>query len=74
MMGNVVILPVVTTLDIPAERILGQAIERDLKEAMVIGTDKEGNFYFAATFGDGGNVLWLLERARIEIMKVSGCL
>lgn len=71
-MGNVINLPVVTTLDIPAERILNKAIESDLKEVMVIGTDKEGNFYFASSFGDGGNVLWLLERTRIEIMKVSG--
>lgn len=71
-MSNIIILPVVTTLDIPAERILTQAIEADLKEAMVIGTNKGGVFFFAATFGDGGNVLWLLERTRIEIMKVSG--
>ena len=71
-MSNVVILPVVTTLDIPAERILTQAIEADLKEAMIIGTNQDGSFFFAATFGDGGNVLWLLERARIEIMKISG--
>lgn len=71
-MSNVINLPVITTLDIPAERILGKAIEADLKEAMVIGTTKDGDFYFAATFGDGGNVLWLLERTRIEIMRVSG--
>lgn len=71
-MSNVIILPVVTTLDIPAERILGQAIVADLKEAMVLGHDKDGNFYFAATFGDGGNVLWLLEKARIAIMKTTG--
>jgi hypothetical protein len=71
-MSNVVILPVVTTLDIPAERILTQAIEADLKEAMIIGTSKDGSFFFAATFGDGGNVLWLLEKARIAIMKTTG--
>lgn len=56
-MSNVGILPVVTTLDIPAERILKQATDADLKEAMVIGTNQDGSFYFAATFGDGGNVL-----------------
>lgn len=70
--SNVINLPVVTTLDIPAERILNKAIESDLKDVMVIGTDKQGNFYFAASFGDGGNVLWLMERAKIELMKVSG--
>lgn len=71
-MSNVIELPVVTKLDIPPERILNKAIGADLQEVLVIGTDKNGDFYFAASFGDGGNVLWLMERAKIELMKITG--
>lgn len=73
-MSNVIDLPVITTLDIPAERILNKAIAADLQEVMLIGTAKDGSFYFAATFGDGGNVLWLMEKAKAELLKVAGFL
>ena len=67
--SNVVNLPVVTTLDIPAERVLASALEADLKQAVVIGnTDDE--FYFASTVADGGSVLWLMEKARLALMGV----
>lgn len=68
-MSNVIDLPVVTRLDIPAERILNKAVAADLKEVMVIGTNQDGSLYFAASFGDGGNVLWLMEKAKTELMK-----
>jgi hypothetical protein len=71
-LSNVIELPVVTKLDIPPERILNKAIVAELQEVLVIGTDKEGSFYFAASFGDGGNVLWLMERAKVELMKITG--
>lgn len=69
---KVTVLPVITSLDIPVERVLNAAITADLQEVMLIGRRKDGEFYFAASFGDGGTVLWLMERAKIELMKVSG--
>lgn len=71
-MSNVIELPVITSLPIPCERILNKAIAADLKEVMVIGTNPDGSYFFASSFSDGGNVLWLLEKTRIEIMRVTG--
>ena len=73
-MSNVIDLPVVTRLDIPPERILNKALAAELKEVMVIGTKEDGSLYFCASFGDGGNVLWLMERTKIELLKCIGLL
>lgn len=70
--NNVVELPVVTSLPIPCERVLNRAIKAELEEVMVIGSKPDGSYFFASSFSDGGNVLWLLEKTRIEIMKVTG--
>ena len=69
-MGEVVNLEVVTTLDLPAEKVLVAAIAHDLKEAVVIGTREDGSLYFAGTSSDGPQVLWLLERARRKLMDI----
>ena len=71
-MSNVIELPVITTLPIPCERILRKATEADLKEVFVIGTRQDGSLYFSSSFGDGGNVLWLMEKAKFELMKITG--
>lgn len=63
-MSNVVELPVVTSLDIPCERILRKAAEADLQTAIVIGRDQDGELYFASSVADGGDVLWLMEIAK----------
>lgn len=67
---NVVILPVVTTLDIPPERILSQAIAADLDRVIVVGYDQDGQEYFASSVADGGTVVWLMERAKIKLLRM----
>lgn len=69
-MGDVVILPVETTLDIPADRVLTGAMSANLTGAVVIGWDERGDFYFASSLADGGNVLWLMEQAKIRLLEV----
>lgn len=66
---NVVTLPVITTLDLDAERVLEGAINSTLQSCIVLGYDADGEFYFASTMADGGEVLWLLEMARLKLMK-----
>lgn len=68
-MADVIDLPVITTLDIPAERILSSAIEKGIETAVVVGWDKEGELYFASSVADGGEVLWLLEKAKQALLK-----
>lgn len=59
----------ITRVDLPAERILRPALEADLEDAIVIGHRKDGEFYFAGTMADGGEVLWLMELAKKFMME-----
>jgi hypothetical protein len=68
-MNNVVILPVVTRLDLPAQRTLDAACDANLETAVVIGWDADGDFYFASNKADGGDVLWLLELAKRKLFE-----
>ena len=69
MTDNVHYLEVVTRLDIPVERVLEQAKD-NLSDVVLIGWDKEGEFYFASNKADGGDVLWLLEKAKKVLLEV----
>jgi hypothetical protein len=69
-MGDVVELDVVTSLDLPPERILNKALEKDLAGVIVVGTDKDGEFYFASSYAAGPEVLWLLEGAKMKLLKI----
>jgi hypothetical protein len=67
--SNVVELPVITRLDLPPERVITRAMEAGLTEVVVIGRDPAGNFWFAASKADGGDVLWLLELAKKRLLE-----
>ena len=71
MKNNIVTLSCITTLDIPAERIL-KAAEEPLTDGdvIIIGYKPDGEFYFTSSVASGGDVLWLLEKARLELMEV----
>lgn len=69
---NVIELDVVTSLDIPASRVLSRASEAALESAVVIGWDAEGDFYFSSSVSDGGSVLWLIELAKKKLLDI-GC-
>lgn len=69
-MGEVIILPVVTKLDIPAERVVNSAVEAKLKDVVVIGFDGEGALYFASSYADGGDVLWMMELAKKALLEI----
>lgn len=58
----------ITTLDFPPDKILTKALDR-LEQVVVIGFDKEGDFYFASSKADGGSVLWLLEKAKKMLLE-----
>ncbi len=69
MNDNVIIWDGITTLDIPPDRVLEQAVGK-LERVVVVGYDKEGEEYFASSFSDGGTVLWLFERAKKKLLEV----
>ena len=68
---NVLILPVITSLPIPCERVLKQAIAADLDQVLVIGYTQSGEFYFAGSEADGPKNVWLCEMAKHKLMAIT---
>lgn len=68
---KVVPLNCVTRLNLPPERVLEAALEETLSEVVIVGYDEEGDFYFASSQADGGDVLWLLELAKQKLMRIA---
>ena len=69
-MGKVIELPVITTLDISAERVIRGAAEADLEEVIIIGVDKDGDFYLAFSRADAGTIIFHLEKAKLRLLGV----
>lgn len=70
-MGEVVDLDMVTRLDIPVERVLSRALEADLQSVVLLAYDKDGEEYFASSFADGGDMLWLMRRAERKLLDIA---
>lgn len=68
-MTNVIELPVITTLDIPVERIIRKAEAANLASVVIVGTTQDGDLYFAGSMADGGDALWHLEKAKKELLE-----
>jgi len=66
---NVVVLDCTTTHDVPLERVLEGAAETQLNDCLVLSYMPKGEFYLAATTGNNGTLLILLERARAQILR-----
>ena len=70
-MGHVVDLPVITRLDSDPDRVLTKALGH-CESVVILGYDKQGDEYFASSLADGGEVLWLLERLKKQLLEVGG--
>ena len=68
-MSNVVQMNWPTRYDISPETVLEAALDK-LQDAVVIGYDKEGEFYFASSKASGPEVLWLLELAKTFLIDI----
>lgn len=69
MSDNVEMLDTLTSLDIPPERILTQAIKGIADgQVVIVGQTQDGEFYFASSISDLPVVLWLLEWAKKELL------
>ena len=67
-MNNVITLPVVTRLNLNADRTLENLIGK-LEGFILAGYDKEGNEFFSSTYADGGDALWLMERCKMALLN-----
>lgn len=52
-----------TKLDIPVERVLNGALDRELQSAVVVGFTQEGDLHFASSVASGAEAIFLLQRA-----------
>lgn len=56
--------------DMSAEDILCDALKCDLKMCVVMGFSEGGQLYFSSTTADGGNVIWLMESTKHELLSM----
>jgi hypothetical protein len=61
-------LDCLTRHDLDTERVLLGAIHADLEGVVVMGYDKEGGYYFASSYADGGTCLWLVEKLKMKLL------
>ena len=69
-MGEVVSGNFVTTLNTDPQRALEGALDKGLTEVVIVGRDKDGDFYFASSQAASGEVVWFLQRAQYELFKM----
>jgi hypothetical protein len=65
---NVIVLDVLTTINLPPERILNAALEADLAALVVVGYDKNGQYYFHSSIPHGSTINWLLDQCKKRII------
>jgi hypothetical protein len=61
--------PPVSYLDIPAEKLLNEALNADLEGVVVLGWTNDGLSYFSWSYADAGESLLLLELAKRELLE-----
>jgi len=59
----------ITRLDIDPDMVL-ENTKGALEGVIIIGYDKDGQEYFASSYADGGDVLWLLERMKMRLLNI----
>lgn len=67
--SNVKVLNMLTKLDIPPDRLLINAIG-NMEDVVIIGWDKNNEFYFSSSQANGGDILWLIELAKKRLLEV----
>ena len=68
-MDNVIPLGNITRLDLDPDIVL-ENTKGKLDRFVIIGWDKDGELYFSATIADGGDALWLMEKAKKALLEV----
>ena len=69
-MSNVIPLGCITKLDQPVDRVLEEAKEQ-LTGVIILGWTHDGAAYFASTMADGGEVIWLLEKCKKDLLDTA---
>lgn len=67
-MGDVIPLGNITRLDLPTDRVLDAAKSHCSSGVVIMGWDDDDTLYFASSIADGGDVLWLMEKAKAALL------
>lgn len=67
--SNLRLFPGITVKDHDPDVMLRLA-QGQLTEVVILGFDKNGELFFSSNVADGGTVLWLMEKAKLMLMKV----
>lgn len=70
-MSNVIQFRGITRLNLDPDLTL-ENTKGKLKGFVIMGYDTEGEEYFASTYADGGDVLWLMERMKLRLLNTEG--
>jgi len=68
---NVITLGNVTRTDLPVDRVLEAAKGKIEGGVVLLGWDKDGELYFASSIADGGEVVWLMEKAKLALLDAA---
>ena len=68
-MSNVIQFRGITRLNLDPDMVL-ENNKGKLEGVVILGYGKDGSEYFASTYADGGEVLWLLERCKKMLLEV----
>lgn len=67
-LDNVVLAHMTTSHDLDPDQLLVEAVG-ELDDVVIVGYDKDGGEYFAASKSSGADVHWLLHRAAIRLLN-----
>jgi len=70
MTDNIIPLNNITSLDLPADRVLEAAKEVIGDGVVIIGWDIDDGLYFNSSIADGAEVNWLLDKAKIALLSI----
>lgn len=68
-MGEVVEFTGSTTQPIDPQKVLAAAYGAKLDRVTIIGTTAAGEFYLASSEGDAAQLLWDMERAKLNLLE-----
>ena len=69
-MTNIISFNGITKLDLDPDMVL-ENTKGKLEGVIIIGYDHMGVEYFASSYADGGDVLWLLERMKMRLLNLA---
>lgn len=64
------VIPINMTIDTPVNQVLEGAMDQ-LEGVVILGYNQDGEEYFASSYADGGDVLWLLERCKKKLLEIT---